>query len=364
MASPIRRRCCTPPRTTRRSSILLAGLFVISGGILLRGDLVATPLTNTGFLALGGLLASLIGTTGASMLLVRPLLQTNSERTRVKHTVVFFIFVVSNVGGMLTPLGDPPLFLGYLAGVPFTWTLRLLPALGADARHAPRRLLRLRLRAVRARAAAGDRARPRRGPSRSACTAPSTALWLAGVVLAVALLGAPWRELAIVALAAVSLWLTPRSASGAPTTSRAGPIVEVAVLFAGIFVTMLPALDLLAAARRRARRARAVAVLLGDGRALVVPRQRADLSHVPGPRPGAGLAPEVVGRARRHPGRHQRGRGGDGREHLHRQRAQLHGEGDRRGGGASRCRASSATCSTAAPSCCRCSPPSPLIFFR
>ena len=92
--------------------ILLAGLFVISGGVHLRGDLAATPLTNTAFLAVGSLMASLVGTTGASMLLIRALLQTNQERTRVNHTVVFFIFTVSNIGGMLTPLGDPPLFLG------------------------------------------------------------------------------------------------------------------------------------------------------------------------------------------------------------------------------------------------------------
>src|SRR3989440_7699172 len=110
--------------------VLLAGLYVIAGGILLRGDLVATPATNTGFLALGAVLASVVGTTGASMLLIRPVLQTNRERTRVKHTVIFFIFIVSNVGGMLTPLGDPPLFLGYLAGVPFAWTFRLLPHWG------------------------------------------------------------------------------------------------------------------------------------------------------------------------------------------------------------------------------------------
>ncbi|HWN92119.1 MAG TPA: sodium:proton antiporter, partial [Verrucomicrobiae bacterium] len=108
--------------------ILLAALYVVSGGVLLRGDLVATPLTNTGFLTVGAVLASVVGTTGASMLLIRPLLQTNRERARVKHTVIFFIFIVSNVGGMLTPLGDPPLFLGYLQGVPFTWTLRLWPA--------------------------------------------------------------------------------------------------------------------------------------------------------------------------------------------------------------------------------------------
>src|SRR5207249_12179928 len=90
--------------------VLLAGLYVMSGGIRLTGDLEATPLTNSVFLAVGTLLASFIGTTGASMLLIRPLLQTNRERRHVKHTVIFFIFLVSNVGGMLTPLGDPPLF--------------------------------------------------------------------------------------------------------------------------------------------------------------------------------------------------------------------------------------------------------------
>src|SRR5215510_11483247 len=107
--------------------VLVAGLYVISGGIRLTGDLEATPVTNTAFLAVGSGLASFLGTTGASMLLIRPLLQTNRERTRVTHTVVFFIFIVSNIGGMLTPLGDPPLFLGYLQGVPFAWTLRLWP---------------------------------------------------------------------------------------------------------------------------------------------------------------------------------------------------------------------------------------------
>src|SRR5712692_3140472 len=98
--------------------ILLAGLYVISGGVRLRGDLVATPLTNTLFLATGSVLASFVGTTGASMALIRPLLQTNRERRHVRHTVIFFVFLVSNIGGMLTPLGDPPLFLGYLQGVP------------------------------------------------------------------------------------------------------------------------------------------------------------------------------------------------------------------------------------------------------
>ncbi len=106
--------------------VLLFSLYVISGGISLRGDLAAHPATNTGFLAVGGLLASFIGTTGASMLLIRPLLQTNAERKRVRHTVIFFIFIVSNCGGLLLPIGDPPLFLGYLRGVPFLWTFHLV----------------------------------------------------------------------------------------------------------------------------------------------------------------------------------------------------------------------------------------------
>ncbi|MCH7797639.1 MAG: sodium:proton antiporter [Planctomycetes bacterium] len=105
--------------------VLLFCLYVISGGITLTGDLAARPATNVTFLAVGALIASFIGTTGASMLLIRPLLQTNSQRKHVVHTVVFFIFLVSNVGGCLLPIGDPPLFLGYLFGVPFLWTMGL-----------------------------------------------------------------------------------------------------------------------------------------------------------------------------------------------------------------------------------------------
>lgn len=104
---------------------LLFSLYVISGGITVRGDIPAHPWTNITFLAIGGVLASLIGTTGASMLLIRPVLKTNSERKHVVHTVIFFIFIVSNIGGTLLPIGDPPLFLGYLKGVPFMWTLNL-----------------------------------------------------------------------------------------------------------------------------------------------------------------------------------------------------------------------------------------------
>ncbi|HEV8615105.1 MAG TPA: sodium:proton antiporter [Methylomirabilota bacterium] len=223
--------------------VLLLGLYVISGGVLLRGDLEATPMTNTGFLALGAVLASFVGTTGASMLLIRPLLQTNRERTRVRHTVIFFIFLVSNIGGMLTPLGDPPLFLGYLQGVPFAWTFRLWPHW----------LLMVGVLLVtyfvwdtvlytREPLAAIRRDRTQLEPLR--IRGALNGLGLAGVVVAVAFLGEPWREAVMVVLAAVSLWRTPREIRRA-NGFTSYPIVEVAVLFFGIFLTMIPALELL-----------------------------------------------------------------------------------------------------------------------
>ncbi len=107
--------------------VLLFSLYVISGGIRIEGDLQANPLTNASFMGVGGFLASFIGTTGAAMLLIRPLLETNSERRNVRHTVIFFIFIVCNCGGCLLPIGDPPLFLGYLRGVDFLWTASLWP---------------------------------------------------------------------------------------------------------------------------------------------------------------------------------------------------------------------------------------------
>jgi Na+/H+ antiporter NhaD/arsenite permease-like protein len=225
--------------------ILLSGLYAISGGIRLTGDLEATPLTNTVFLAVGALLASFIGTTGASMLLIRPLLQTNRERRRVKHTVIFFIFLVSNVGGLLTPLGDPPLFLGYLQGVPFAWTFRLWPhwlfMVGVllalyfvwDTREHSHESPTARRR---------DRAEITPLRLRGGLNV----LWLALVVLAVAFLHAPWREVAIVAAAGLSLWRTPASIRHANGVT-AYPMIEVAVLFLGIFLTMIPALELLRA---------------------------------------------------------------------------------------------------------------------
>src|SRR5438477_4102762 len=185
--------------------VLLAGLYAISAGLRLTGDLEATPLTNTSFLAIGSALASFIGTTGASMLLIRPVLQTNRERRRVKHTVIFFTFLVSNVGSMLTPLGDPPLFLGYLSGVPFAWTFRLWPQwlfmvtalLVLYVVWDTRQYAHESMAALRRDRAEIQPLRLRGGPN---------VLGLALIVLAVALLRAPWREVAIAAVAGGPLW--------------------------------------------------------------------------------------------------------------------------------------------------------------
>ena len=223
--------------------VLLGSLYTISGGIALRGDLQATPVVNGCFLGLGALLANLMGTTGASMLLIRPLLQTNAERRYVTHTVVFFIFLVSNIGGSLTPLGDPPLFLGYLRGVPFTWTLSLWPVWLTTvvlllvvygvwdtimhARESPQalRLDRTRLEPLRLQGSINF-------------------LFLGLVVTAVALVPAPWRMLLMLAATGGSLLLGGTAARHANQFTYA-PIIEVAVLFLGIFLTMAPALELL-----------------------------------------------------------------------------------------------------------------------
>ena len=222
--------------------VLLGSLYVISGGVLMDGDLEAKPTVNTAFLGVGSLLASFIGTTGASMLLIRALLHTNSERRHVVHTVVFFIFLVSNIGGCLTPLGDPPLFLGYLAGVPFTWTFRLAPAWLAT-----NGLLLLIYFVWDTRAHRSEppwslaEDRTKRKPLR---VIGKENLLLCGIVAAAASLDRPWRELAMTALTVVSLVRTPGHLRHANHFSF-HPIVEVAAIFAGIFATMIPALALL-----------------------------------------------------------------------------------------------------------------------
>jgi Na+/H+ antiporter NhaD/arsenite permease-like protein len=223
--------------------VLLGSLFVVSGGILITGDLQATPRVNTAFLATGAVLASLIGTTGASVVLIRPMLSTNHERRHVVHTIVFFIFIVSNTGGCLTPLGDPPLFLGYLRGVPFTWTLRLWPhwllvnALLLFIYY----LWDRRAHASETRpAVALDRAHIR--PLRMSGLGNVGLLVL--VVASVALLPFPAREIAMLVLSAISLATTAKAVHKSNRFTF-HPIAEVAALFAGIFVTMLPALDIL-----------------------------------------------------------------------------------------------------------------------
>jgi Na+/H+ antiporter NhaD/arsenite permease-like protein len=221
---------------------LLGSLFVVTGGIHLGGDLRATPRNNTIILAIGALLASVLGTTGASMLLIRLLLRTNAERRHTSHIPFFFILLVSNAGGLLTPLGDPPLFLGFLRGVPFFWTLRLLPIWLLAVSY----LLTLFYvidRKAYARESTADLAKDERDVVPLSVEGKLNLVWLSLIVASV-FLPSPIRELTMIVAAIASLTLGSRSARSQNTFSF-GPIIEVAILFAGIFVTMAPALALL-----------------------------------------------------------------------------------------------------------------------
>jgi Na+/H+ antiporter NhaD/arsenite permease-like protein len=223
---------------------LLGSLYVIAGGIHVSGDLRASPATNTLILAIGAVLANLVGTTGASMLLIRVLLRTNKQRKHVAHVPFFFILIVSNCGGLLTPMGDPPLFLGYLRGVPFSWTLNLWPFWLGTVVY----LLAVFYAADRrayAKEATKDIAMD------ETQQVPLGVQGLVNVPLLAAVIGAifldtPYRELAMIVLAGLSVALGPRSARSANGFTYA-PIAEVAILFAGIFVTMVPALAILEA---------------------------------------------------------------------------------------------------------------------
>jgi Na+/H+ antiporter NhaD/arsenite permease-like protein len=228
---------------------LLGALFVITAGIYLRGELAGTPAVNTGVLAVGAVLASAIGTTGASALLIRPLLRANAQRRHRRHVVVFFIFLVANGGGLLTPLGDPPLFLGFLRGVPFRWTLGLAPA-WALVSGALLAVFAVVDRSLHRREF--PRPRPNRG-ERLGLEGGWNIAWLGGVVATVLVVGmvAPgWpaasyvQIAAMVGFAALSLATTPRAIYEANRFSWA-PIAEVAAVFVGIFVTMVPALAVL-----------------------------------------------------------------------------------------------------------------------
>jgi Na+/H+ antiporter NhaD/arsenite permease-like protein len=215
----------------------LGALFVTAGGVYANGDFAATPRTNVLFLLVGSVLASLIGTTGASMLVIRPLLRTNSQRQHTAHLVPFMILAVANAGGLLTPLGDPPLLVGFIGGVPFFWTLRLLPvwvlyvtifALGlyiadkrAYAREDP---------SARARDRAEQQPLEVRGWR-------NVALLLA--IVPAAFLPSGLRELAMLTIALTSYFATPRTLHHLNGFSLA-PILEVGLLFAGLFACLVP----------------------------------------------------------------------------------------------------------------------------
>ncbi|MCL2483337.1 MAG: sodium:proton antiporter [Propionibacteriaceae bacterium] len=243
--------------------VMLFGLFVVAGGIAVTGNLAGTPKTNTLILAVGACLASLIGTTGAAMLLIRVLLISNRGRSHRTHTVVFAIFVMANCGGLLTPLGDPPLFLGMLRGVPFTWTLGLWPQwLFVNA------LLLITYYCVDC--ALSNSPDHTGDPGQTdAVDGPATTrlvgiaglpniVWFAVIIAAVAVVpsvGAPgisgwagfvpWREFCILAAAGLS-WITSRKRVRFTINHFSfAPIKEVAAVFVGIFMTMVPALLLL-----------------------------------------------------------------------------------------------------------------------
>ena len=320
----------------------------------LTGDLLATPRTNVAFLAVGAVLANFIGTTGAACLLIRPILRANSERTYVRHTVVFTIMVVANLGGLLTPLGNPPLFLGFLGGVDFFWTLRLLPqwALAVGLTLAIYYFIDRRFYAQETPV---SREEDVEDYVPLGMAGKINIIFLAGVIGAVLLseplheIGAaihfPFlRELIMVAMAVLSLRVGARAPRRWNQFTWA-PIVEVAVIFAGIFTTMIPALAILEAH--------------GDELGLTQPWQyfwltgvlSSFLDNAPPTSPSRPLAQGSLGvrRARGSDEHHGDGRRGaarrrlprrdllrrrvHGRELVHRQRAQLHGQVDRRGAG-------------------------------
>ncbi len=242
--------------------IFIGTLYVVAGGIYVRGNLHGSPWLNTGILALGAFLASLMGTTGAAMLLIRPLIRANDDRHYRVHTIVFFIFIVANVGGSLTPLGDPPLFLGFLKGVSFFWTLQhmLAPMLFVIAILLP---LYFVIDTVLFRK---DLARGlERDPTPDAPLAIEGGvnfLLLALVIGAVLMSGLAktgievellgqhlaleglMRDGAFLVIAAVSIAVTRKSTRKANEFGW-GPIEEVAKLFFGIFLTMAPVLLML-----------------------------------------------------------------------------------------------------------------------
>ncbi len=261
--------------------LLLTALFTATGGIYVKGNLHGTPALNTAILALGAVLASVMGTTGASMLLIRPLLRANDNRQHAVHVVVFFILIVSNAGGSLTPLGDPPLFLGFLKGVEFFWTLKhLLP----ETLFLIGTLLTLfylldvwyyRREGVLPTDPTPDD--PRLGVDGAVNLLPLLAIvglvlmsgtWKPGIEFSVmgTVVGLEQvvRDVALVGVTLASLAITPKAVRQANQFSWL-PMKEVAKLFAGIFLTMIPVLAMLKAGESGAFAAVARAVTGADG---------------------------------------------------------------------------------------------------
>ena len=245
--------------------VLLFALFTVAGGVRLKGSLVGTPVVNTGILAVGTILASWMGTTGAAMLLIRPLLRANAHRKYRVHSVVFFIFLVANIGGSLTPLGDPPLFLGYLKGVSFFWTTTNL-----FVKTCFMSLALLGIYFVLDTVLYGREGRPQpphdpnKVEEKLGLDGSINLLFLLGIVLCVLVSGMIdlgeainihgvgidgqnlLRDILLLCLAGLSWKFTTRQCRELNGFSWA-PIEEVAKLFLGIFLSMIPALAILRA---------------------------------------------------------------------------------------------------------------------
>jgi len=248
--------------------ILLWALFTVAGGILVETRWIGTPATNTVMLAIGTAMASWVGTTGASMVLIRPMLRMNKNRQSKVHVVIFFIFLISNVGGSLTPLGDPPLFLGFLHGVPFFWTLNLLDEMLLVSGI----LLALffvldtyyyRKHEEKPKAARREARQYKRNDDGMRIRGLVNLLFLGGIVGAVLMSGLLklgqihvagielsgqdiLRDAFLLAMGGLSLKFTSREIREKNGFTW-GPILEVAYLFAGIFMTIIPMLAMLKA---------------------------------------------------------------------------------------------------------------------
>ncbi len=244
---------------------LPASLFIISGGIYLRGSLIGTPSVNSLILLIGAVLANVMGTTGAAMLLVRPMVRANAWRKSQAHVMILLTFLVANIGGSLTPLGDPPLYLGFLKGVPFQWTLALLPQWGFTVGMVLAVFYVMDTLKYRQELAAGQR--PPGGRTALRIEGRLNFLWLGLVVLLIFLSGLSAKlpaihdleesspvlaeivlkigqAMAMLLVAACSLKSTAVEVRRQNEFNYA-PIIEVAALFIGIFITMIPALWIL-----------------------------------------------------------------------------------------------------------------------